>query len=149
MPGRGRARVGDAERRVAGRETTVAVVEAVYWRATPGVNAPNDAGAPSVSESVAGTVPPTPPWPTAASGPCGSGVDSSDHALSTYQRPSTEEIWIAESPARKIRVPKAWPAGSPVSASDSTRPSSGSPVTGTPASRSTVGAMSGLPAGTG
>jgi hypothetical protein len=79
----------------------------VYWRATPGVNAPNDAGAPSVSESVAGTVPPTPPWPTAAKGPCGSVVDSSDHALSTYQRPSTEEIWIAESPARKIRVPKA------------------------------------------
>src|SRR5688572_3753161 len=40
-------------------ETTVAVAEAVYSRSTPGVNAPNEAGAPSVSESVAGTVPPT------------------------------------------------------------------------------------------
>ena len=30
----------------------------------PGVNAPNDAGVPSVSASVAGTVPPTvPSWP--------------------------------------------------------------------------------------
>ena len=40
-------------------ETTLAVVEAVYSRATPGVNAPKDAGAPSVSASVAGTMPPT------------------------------------------------------------------------------------------
>src|SRR3954447_11650601 len=42
-------------------EITLAVVAAVYSRSTPGVNAPNDAGAPRVSESVAGTVPPTPP----------------------------------------------------------------------------------------
>src|SRR5438309_463505 len=40
---------------------TVAVVDASYVRSTPGVNGPNAAGAPSVSESVAGTVPPTPP----------------------------------------------------------------------------------------
>ena len=47
-------------------ETTFAVVDAEYSRATPGVNAPNCAGGPSVSESVAGTVPPTPPgtWVT-------------------------------------------------------------------------------------
>ena len=38
---------------------TLAVVEAEYSRATPGVNAPNDAGAPSVSASTGGTVPPT------------------------------------------------------------------------------------------
>ena len=42
-------------------EITFAVVEAVYVFATPGTNAPNDAGAPIVSASVAGTVPPTPP----------------------------------------------------------------------------------------
>ena len=36
-------------------------VEIVYSRATPGVNVPNVAGAPRVSVSVAGTVPPTPP----------------------------------------------------------------------------------------
>ena len=42
-------------------ETVLAVVDALYSRATPGVNAPNEAGAPSVSASVAGTVPPTPP----------------------------------------------------------------------------------------
>jgi hypothetical protein len=40
-------------------EITLAVVEAVYSRATPGVKAPNEAGAPSVSDSVAGTTPPT------------------------------------------------------------------------------------------
>src|SRR3954454_15760615 len=40
-------------------EVTVAVVEAAYSFATPGVNTPKRAGAPSVSESVAGTVPPT------------------------------------------------------------------------------------------
>ena len=39
----------------------MAVVDAVYSRSTPGVNAPNVAGAPSVSDSVAGTVPPTVP----------------------------------------------------------------------------------------
>ena len=38
---------------------TFAVDDAVYSFATPGVNAPNVAGAPSVSDSVAGTVPPT------------------------------------------------------------------------------------------
>ena len=37
---------------------TVAVVCAVYVLARAGVNAPNVAGTPSVSESVAGTVPP-------------------------------------------------------------------------------------------
>src|SRR3954468_11673023 len=42
-------------------EITLAVVDAAYSLATPGVNAPNEAGAPSVSESVAGTVPPTSP----------------------------------------------------------------------------------------
>ena len=42
-------------------EITVAVVDAVYSFATPGVNAPNAAGAPSVSASVAGTVPPAVP----------------------------------------------------------------------------------------
>ena len=46
-------------------EVTVAVVAAVYSRVTPGTNAPNDAGAPIVSDSVAGTVPPTVPSSTA------------------------------------------------------------------------------------
>src|SRR5689334_18087346 len=41
--------------------TTFAAVVAVYSRSAPGVNAPNYAGAPSVSESVAGTSPPTSP----------------------------------------------------------------------------------------
>src|SRR3954471_1542355 len=40
-------------------DTTSAVVDASYVLSTPGVNAPNDAGAPRVSASVAGTVPPT------------------------------------------------------------------------------------------
>src|SRR5437867_291016 len=40
-------------------EMTFAVVLAVYSLSTPGVNAPNEAAGPSVSESVAGTVPPT------------------------------------------------------------------------------------------
>ena len=40
-------------------EVTFAVVVAVYSRATPGVNAGNVAALPSVSASVAGTVPPT------------------------------------------------------------------------------------------
>ena len=39
----------------------LAVVLASYSFAMPGVNAPNVAGVPSVSASVAGTVPPTPP----------------------------------------------------------------------------------------
>ena len=42
-------------------EITFADVCAVYSFATPGVNAPNVAGAPSVNDSVAGTVPPTVP----------------------------------------------------------------------------------------
>src|SRR6478735_1645368 len=42
-------------------EVTVAVVDAVYSRSTPGVNTPNEAGAPSVSAKVAGTEPPTVP----------------------------------------------------------------------------------------
>src|SRR4051794_19297750 len=45
---------------------TVAVVLAVYSRSTPGVNAPNDAAAPSASESVAGTLPPAPPLASGA-----------------------------------------------------------------------------------
>src|SRR4051812_25262396 len=40
-------------------EITLAVVDAVYVLAVPGVNAPKLAGVPSVSDSVAGTVPPT------------------------------------------------------------------------------------------
>ena len=36
---------------------TLAAVEVEYTCATPGVKAPNEAGAPRVSESVAGTVP--------------------------------------------------------------------------------------------
>ena len=39
----------------------MALIDAVYSRVTPGVNAPNDAGVPSVSDRVAGTVPATPP----------------------------------------------------------------------------------------
>ena len=39
----------------------MAVVEAVYVFARPGVNGPKLAGGPSVSDSVAGTLPPTPP----------------------------------------------------------------------------------------
>src|SRR5689334_9639606 len=39
-------------------EMTLAVVPAVYVLPRPGVNAPNEAGVPSESESVAGTVPP-------------------------------------------------------------------------------------------
>src|SRR3954471_1343998 len=42
-------------------EMTVAVVDAVYVFATPGVNAPNAGALPSTSESVAGTVAPTSP----------------------------------------------------------------------------------------
>ncbi len=38
-------------------EVTEALVDAVQAFATPAVNAPNEAGGPSVSESVAGTVP--------------------------------------------------------------------------------------------
>jgi hypothetical protein len=41
-------------------DVTVAIVDAVYSRATPGTKAPKLAGAPSVTDSVAGTVPPTP-----------------------------------------------------------------------------------------
>ena len=54
-------------------EITVAVEAAVYSRATPGVNAPKVAGAPSVSESVAGTVPPTSPAVAVSFGPSAVG----------------------------------------------------------------------------
>jgi hypothetical protein len=40
-------------------ETTLAVMLAVWSAATPGMNVPKLAGVPSVSASVAGTVPPT------------------------------------------------------------------------------------------
>src|SRR4051812_46289866 len=49
-------------------EVTVAVVEAVYSLSAPGVNGPKLAGEPYVSESVAGTVPPTPPMAQALTG---------------------------------------------------------------------------------
>ena len=39
-------------------EITLADVDAVYSRATPGVNAPNEAAGPMASDSVAATVPP-------------------------------------------------------------------------------------------
>ena len=42
-------------------EVTLAVPWAMYSRATPGVNAPKLGTVPSVSDSVAGTVPPTVP----------------------------------------------------------------------------------------
>src|SRR5262245_51708759 len=42
-------------------EMTLADVVAVYCLSTPGANAPNVAGAPSVNASVAGTEPPTAP----------------------------------------------------------------------------------------
>src|SRR4051794_4277447 len=42
-------------------EITFALVVAVYSWSVPGVNAPNDAGLPSISDSVAGTLPPTDP----------------------------------------------------------------------------------------
>ncbi len=48
---------------------TVAVVLASYSFAMPGVNAPKLAGVPSVSASVLGTVPPTPPNETLAIAP--------------------------------------------------------------------------------
>src|SRR5215207_936445 len=50
-------------------EVTVAVLEAVYSCATPGVNEPNEAGAPSVSDNVAGTAPPAEPSTTFARSP--------------------------------------------------------------------------------
>src|SRR4051794_20315839 len=54
-------------------ETTVAVVVAEYSFARPGVNAPNAAGVPSVSDSVAGTDPPTAAsW---AGAPCTAPLD--------------------------------------------------------------------------
>src|SRR4051794_26333652 len=42
-------------------EMTFAVVEATYSRSTPGTKAPNDGAAPSDSDKVAGTEPPTLP----------------------------------------------------------------------------------------
>jgi hypothetical protein len=50
-------------------EMTFAVVCAVYVASLPGTNASNDAGAPSVRASVAGTLPPVPCEPEAASYP--------------------------------------------------------------------------------
>ena len=47
--------------RVAGGGDDVGRAAGRVVRATPGVNAPNVAGVPSVSESVAGTLPPTVP----------------------------------------------------------------------------------------
>ena len=55
------ARVGDAQRASPAVEITLAVVGRRVVLATPGVNAPNVAGVPSVSASVAGTEPPAPP----------------------------------------------------------------------------------------
>src|SRR5919112_4057723 len=49
-------------------EMTLAVVDAVYSRASPGVNGPNETGPPSVSERVAGTPPPTGSVTTGPSG---------------------------------------------------------------------------------
>src|SRR4051794_5688212 len=49
-------------------DVTVAVVEAVYSLSAPGLKAPKLACAPRVSESVAGTVPPTPPMAHELSG---------------------------------------------------------------------------------
>src|SRR3954447_9253915 len=46
--------------------TTLAPVVATYSLSSPGVNGPNDAGAPSVSDNVAGTEPPTVPPALAA-----------------------------------------------------------------------------------
>src|ERR1700754_1934246 len=47
-------------------EITFAVVDAVYSKAIPGVKGPNEAGAPSDSASVAGTVPRTSPVASSA-----------------------------------------------------------------------------------
>src|SRR5690348_6807403 len=55
-------------------EMTFAVVLAVYSFATPGVNAPKVAGAPSVSDSVAGTTPPTVPVVSFTNGSAGAVV---------------------------------------------------------------------------
>src|SRR6478609_10889636 len=52
---------------------TFAVDAVVYSFATPGVNAPKVAGAPSVSDSVAGTVPPTSPAVAVSFGPSAVG----------------------------------------------------------------------------
>ena len=59
--GRGRARSVTDSVASPAVEMTVAVVLASYVLSMPGVNAPNAAGAPSDSDSVAGTVPPTVP----------------------------------------------------------------------------------------
>jgi hypothetical protein len=66
-------------------EMTFAVVDAVYVLATPGVNAPNAAGAPSVSASVAGTVPPTSP---------ATGVSVGPNAVSLCRSPGWQ--WCGE-----------------------------------------------------
>src|SRR3954447_1673208 len=58
-------------------EVTVEVIDASYSFAAPGVNAPRDAGAPSVSDSVAGTVPPTPPGTSSTTLSAGAVVGAS------------------------------------------------------------------------
>src|SRR6476661_7141485 len=52
-------------------EFTLALVEASYVRSAPGTNAPKEAAAPSVSDSVGGTDPPTVPLVEVANGSLG------------------------------------------------------------------------------
>src|SRR5690349_8887152 len=61
-------------------------VEVVYVRSTPGVNAPNDAAGPRVSESVAGTVPPTLPVASVVtlSGAPASGCEAESATVTVY-----------------------------------------------------------------
>ena len=61
MPGCHRRRIGDGQRRVAGRRGHQGRRRRAVGPIDPRRNAPKVAGVPSVSESVAGTVPPTPP----------------------------------------------------------------------------------------
>ena len=68
-------------------EITLAVVDAVYSRVTPGWKAPKDAFAPSKSESVAGTVPPTGVETTSAlAGVLGAHA----RVVTTYALPATQ-----------------------------------------------------------
>src|SRR6201999_1780235 len=75
---------------------TFAVVDAVYSFATPGVNAPNVAGAPSVSDSVAGTAPPT-GWETlvdekASISPYGTSRTGPSSPVACRARPAHAEL---------------------------------------------------------
>src|SRR5690349_10525032 len=79
-------------------DVTVAVVVAVYSRSTPGANVPNDAPAPSMSESVAGTVPPT---PTAG---CTPGEPTSLPALKAPLTPTALSWLTAAAPAALSNV---------------------------------------------